>query len=209
MIDVRQAATRFETVQPGITTRHCFSSGAHYEPANTAFGTLIAVDDHVLAPGAGFVRHAHRGVEIVSWVLEGTLCHEDSAGRLEVIEPGTVLYQSAGSGIEHAERNASGTDALRFVQMMLLGRVATPSYRLAPLPLPVGGGVFTVLMPVEPVELDAAAYLHLFIARGPVGVAGQTLQTGDSARVRDVPITVEGEGEGEILAWRSGEPGFA
>lgn len=206
MIDIRRAATRFETFQPGITTRHCFSSGAHYEPANTAFGTLIAVDDYVFAPGAGFARHAHRGVEIVSWVLDGTLRHEAASGRVELIGPGTVLYQSAGSGIDHAAYNASDTDGLRCVQIELLGRVATPGYRLCVPPLPVGGGEFTVLAPVEAVELDAAAYLHLFISRGTVAAAGQTLETGDSARVRNVAITVEGDGE--ILVWRSGEPGF-
>lgn len=204
---MRRAATRYESEQPGISTRHCFSSGMHYEPDNTAFGTLIAVDSYVFAPGAGFARHAHRGVEILSWVLDGTLRHEDSSGRAELVRPGTVLYQSTGSGIEHAAYNDSDTDVLRVVQMAMLCRVATPGYRLCQPPLPVGGGVFTVLVPTVEVELDAAAYLHLFITRGSVDAAGQTMRAGDSARVRNVPVPVSGDGE--ILLWRSGEPGFA
>lgn len=182
---MRRAVDRFETVQPGITTRHCFSSGAHYDAANTAFGSLIAFDEHAVAPGAGFGRHAHRGVEIVSWVLSGTLRHEDSTGRVELVGHGTTLRQSAGSGIEHTERNASDTEPLRFVQLVLLGDV----------------GEFSVLTPAEPVELAAAAFLHLFVSRGAVSVAGQSLQAGDSARIRDATATVEGGGE--VLVWRS------
>ena len=200
MIEVRPAAARFETVQPGITTRHCFSAGAHYDPDNTGFGPLIAVDEHVVAPGAGFGWHRHHGVEIVSWVLAGTLRHEDSSARVTLIGPGTVQYQSAGWGIEHAERNASDSEPLRFVQMMLLGGVASPGYLLGTSPLAVGEGDFAVRNPVEPIELAAAAYLHLFIARGSVRAAGKTLRTGDSARIRDEPLIVEGDGE--ILVWR-------
>lgn len=200
MIELHRAADRFETVQPGITTRHCFSSGAHYDPANTHFGALVAVDEHLLAPGAGFTRHAHRGVEIVSWVLDGALGHEDSAGRVELVEPGTALHQSAGSGIEHAERNASDVETLRFVQFSWLSEIATPGYGLDVPPVQVGGGEFEVLHPVAPVELAAAAHLHLFVASGSVRAAGRTLHSGDSARIRDEPLIVEGDGE--ILVWR-------
>ena len=204
MIELHRAADRFETVQPGITTRHCFSSGAHYDPANTHFGALIAVDEHLLAPGAGFTRHAHRGVEIVSWVLDGALGHEDSAGRVELVEPGTALHQSAGSGIEHTERNASATDPLRFVQLVLLGGAGPPDYRLGTPPVPVGAGEFAVLHPVAPLQLAAVAQLHLFVASGTVEVAGRTLHPGDSARIRNEAVT--GAGDGEVLLWRSGEP---
>ena len=104
MIDIRPTAVRFETVQPGITTRHCFSSGAHYDPAHIAFGPLIALDEHALAPGAGFGRHAHRGVEILSWVLSGTLHHEDTAGRVELVRPGTLAFRGLAIGVAFFNR---------------------------------------------------------------------------------------------------------
>jgi quercetin 2,3-dioxygenase len=201
VIQIRRAAGRFETVQPGITTRHCFSAGAHYDPDNTAFGSLIALDEHRVAPGAGFGQHAHRGVDILSWVLAGTLRHEDPAGHIALLGPGAALHQSAGSGIEHVERNASDTEWLRFVQLVLLGDVATPGSLLDLPPLHVSAGEFTVLEPTRAIEIAAARFGHLFVARGSVRVAGQELVSGDSARIRDVAVIVEGEGQ--VLVWRS------
>jgi redox-sensitive bicupin YhaK (pirin superfamily) len=192
------------SAQPGITTRHCFSAGAHYDPANTAFGSLLALDEHVVAPGAGFAKHAHRGVDVVSWVLAGTLRHEDSTGGAELVRPGTVLHQSAGSGIEHVERNASGTEPLQFLQLVLLGDVAVPRCQIGVAPLAVAGGRVDVLRPAAPIQLAATEYLHLFVARGTVVLAEQALEPGDSARLRDAVVIVEGAGE--ILVWRSGDP---
>lgn len=200
MIEVRRADARSETRQPGIVTGHCFSSGAHYDPANTHFGAMIALDEHAVAPGAGFARHAHRGVDIVSWVLAGTLRHEDGAGRVELVPPGTMLLQSTGPGIEHAEGNASRSEPLRFIQVSLLGDAAAPSQLLGPPPMGVGSGEITVVTPVEPVELAAADHLHLFLMRGTVDASGQTLRTGDSVRASGEPLTVVGDGE--LLVWR-------
>lgn len=206
MIDVRRAADRFETVHAGITTRHCFSSGAHYDGENTAFGPLIGLDEHLVRPGAGFGWHAHRGVEVISWVLDGTLRHDDTAGRVDLGGTGTALCQAAGAGISHAERNASDTDPLHFIQLTLLGGLDAPNRRLSAPPLAVGAGEFVVLARTEPVELTATAYLHLFVARGTARVAGQRLEAGDSARVRDVAVVVDGAGD--VLVWRS-PGGFA
>ncbi len=202
MIDVRRSADRFETVQPGIVTRHCFSSGAHYDPANVAFGALLAVDEHVLAPSAGFSRHAHRGIDIVSWVLAGTLRHEGPSPHPLLVTPGPVLHQAAGSGIEHSEANASAAEPLRFVQLWLLGDVGTPGCGVTEPPLSVASGSVAVIAPSAPTELAAAEYVHLFVARGSVAAAGQRLHAGDSVRIRDERLVVEGAGE--ALVWRSG-----
>jgi len=202
MIEVRAAAARFQSVAAGIATWHCFSAGAHYDAGNTGFGPLIALDEHVVAPGAGFGRHAHRRVEILSWVLAGTLRHQDSAGRGDLVGPGVALHQAAGSGIEHTERNASDTDPLHFVQFVLLDAAGPSGHLRAVPPLPVGGGEFAVLHPVAPVRLAAVAYLHLFLASGTVQAAGHTLRRGDSARIRDEAVSVAGDGE--VLLWRSG-----
>ena len=117
--------------QDGVESWHCFASGPHYDQANLAFGALIGFDEHLVQPGSGFAWHGHRGVEIVSWVIAGTLHHEDSDGRVRIVEPGQALWQSTGSGIRHCEVNASASDSLRLVQMTLLGGGAAPTVRLA------------------------------------------------------------------------------
>ncbi|MBE7190496.1 pirin family protein [Jatrophihabitans endophyticus] len=116
---IRRAADRFVSRQPGIESWHAFSAGAHYDAANLSFGPVIGCDEHVVAPGAGFDWHAHRGVVIVSWVLSGTLRHEDDGGAELDLPAGELLVQSTGSGIRHRETNGSD-EPLRFVQTTLL-----------------------------------------------------------------------------------------
>jgi quercetin dioxygenase-like cupin family protein len=140
---------RFLTEQPGITSWHCFSAGPHYAPSRLSFGPVVGVDEHLVAPGAGFDWHGHRGVRIVSWILDGTLRHEDSRGGERLVGAGSLLVQAAGGGIRHREWNASDTEPLRFVQITLLAddgpdvRLATPPIALAGVRVDVrpGGGV--------------------------------------------------------------------
>ncbi len=116
--DVRRAADRFRTESDGIVSRHSFSFGAHYDPANVGHALLVAHNDDVVAPGSGYATHPHRDLEVVTWVLDGGLRHEDSRGNSGLVVPGLVQRLSAGSGVLHAERNdaATGT-SVRFVQM--------------------------------------------------------------------------------------------
>lgn len=104
-IDLRRSGTRFRTRTNGIDTRHSFSFGAHYDPANVGFGPLRVHNDDRLAAGAGYPDHPHRDAEIVTWVLDGSLVHEDSVGHRGLITPGLVQRLSAGAGVVHAERN--------------------------------------------------------------------------------------------------------
>ncbi len=78
---------------------------------------LLVSNDDIVQPAAGFDTHPHRDMEIVTWVLEGSLAHRDSAGNSGVIYPGLAQRMSAGSGITHSEKNASDTEPVRFVQM--------------------------------------------------------------------------------------------
>ncbi len=190
-------------MQPGITTRHCFSAGVHYDPVNTAFGALVALDEHLVAPGTGFARHPHRRVEILSWVLAGTLRHEDAAGRVELVRPGTVLHQTAGSGIEHVEGNASDAELLRFVQLILRSDATAAGQLLGTPPVEAAGGQFSVLAQANGAELVAASFMHAYVAQGSVRVAGHDLSAGDSVRIRDAAAIVEGDGG--VLVWRSGD----
>ena len=126
VMDVRRAAERYPGGDPaaGIESWHAFSFGPHYDPDNTHFGLLLVSNDDRVATGTGFDTHPHRDTEIVTWVLEGSLVHQDSAGHSGVVHPGLAQRMSAGSGILHSERNdAYRTDPtrpatpVRFVQM--------------------------------------------------------------------------------------------
>jgi hypothetical protein len=119
-LEVRRAADRFVTETAGIVSRHSFSFGAHYDPGNVGHALLVAHNDDVVAPGAGYDTHPHRDLEILTWVLDGGLRHEDSRGETGLVVPGLVQRLSAGDGVLHSERNDAATGAsVRFVQMWL------------------------------------------------------------------------------------------
>lgn len=131
---------RAVTATDWLTSRHCFSFGDNYDPSNTHFGALLAVNDEVVAPGAGFDLHSHQESEIVTWVVSGTLVHRDSAGHSGVLYPGLVQRMSAGTGVEHSEHNdawpdlaGSGSEPVRYVQMWLMPdrHGLAPSYEQA------------------------------------------------------------------------------
>ena len=201
MIRVLRAAERFETMQPGIVTRHCFSAGAHYDPDNTGFGPLIGFDEHVVAPGAGFARHAHRGVDIVSWVLDGALRHQGGSGTERIVQPGLAQLQATGDGIAHSELNASAVEPLRFLQMTLLAEVGPPRYTLGEPPVAAAAGTFRTHR-AGTVRVEAPL-VHVYVAAGGFGVGDHQLYAGDSARA-DEALTLDGTGELVIWELRAG-----
>jgi redox-sensitive bicupin YhaK (pirin superfamily) len=126
-VDIRRAADRYRTRTPWLDSHHSFSFGPHYDPANTHHGLLLANNDDVVAPGTGFDTHPHRDMEIVTWVLRGSLVHQDSTGHTGVIHPGLAQRMSAGTGILHSEKNDSWrlggerhADPVHFVQMWVV-----------------------------------------------------------------------------------------
>jgi redox-sensitive bicupin YhaK (pirin superfamily) len=124
-LDIRRAGERFHTRTHWLDSWHSFSFSRHWDPANTHFGLLLVSNDDVVAPGTGFDTHPHRDMEIVTWVLEGSLVHQDSEGHNGVIYPGLAQRMSAGAGILHSEKNDSWTltgepehqTPVRFLQM--------------------------------------------------------------------------------------------
>ena len=112
--EIRRAADRAVTTTSWLKSRHSFSFGDHYDPDNTHHGLLLVNNDDIVAPDSGFDTHPHRDMEIVTWVLEGELTHQDSAGNRGVIYPGLAQRMSAGSGILHSEKNDSSTAASAF-----------------------------------------------------------------------------------------------
>ncbi|MCW2585506.1 MAG: Pirin-related protein [Frankiales bacterium] len=124
---MRRAEDRFATRIDWLDSRHSFSFGHHYAPDNTHHGLLMVNNDDVVTAGSGFETHPHRDMEIVTWVLDGSLVHQDSTGHSGVIYPGLAQRMSAGTGILHSEKNdswrlqgAPHADPVRFVQMWVV-----------------------------------------------------------------------------------------
>ncbi|GAA0654682.1 pirin-like bicupin family protein [Kitasatospora atroaurantiaca] len=124
-IDVRRAGERFHTQAGWLDSWHSFSFSRHWDPKNTHFGLLLVSNDDIIAPGTGFETHPHRDMEIITWVLDGALVHQDSEGHNGIIYPGLAQRMSAGTGILHSEKNDSWTltgepehgNPVRLVQM--------------------------------------------------------------------------------------------
>ena len=142
-IDVRRSADRLESRAEGVVSRHSFAFGPHYDSSNTRFGPLVTHNDDVLAPGAGFPDHAHRDLEIVTWVISGALEHADNLGGTAILRPGVVGRLSTGGGVvRHSERNASSGET-RYVQMWVLPDAEGPaSYDTADLSEALESGDF-------------------------------------------------------------------
>lgn len=229
-LEVRRAADRFTTVAEGRSTAHSFSFGAHYDPGNVGHALLVAHNDDRLEPGHGYPLHEHRDVEVVTWVLEGSLVHEDSQGHAGVVRPGLVQTMSAGRGVAHSERNDAPGDGVpvRFVQMWLRpqqpggaprydqGEVTLAPGRLVPL---VSGdarvdaparirntqaSLHGARLPAgRAVRLPDAPYLHVFVARGSVDLEGAgTLAEADAVRVSgEGGQLLTARADAEVLVW--------
>ncbi|KOS54122.1 pirin family protein [Rhodococcus rhodochrous] len=173
-LDVRRADDRFTTRIGWLDSKHSFSFNYHYDAANTHHGLLMVNNDDIVTPGYGFDTHPHQDMEIVTWVLRGSLVHQDSTGHSGVIYPGLAQRMSAGTGILHSEKNdswrfdgATGThahqhdDPVHFIQMWVLPDEAgiTPGY--------------------EQLEID-----HELLSGGLVPVASGMKQYADHSAVR-------------------------
>ena len=213
---------RSSSTAAGRVTRHSFSFGPHYDPANLGFGPLVCHNDDRLEPAAGYPEHPHSELEIVTWVLEGALVHTDSAGSSHVVEAGRAQVLSAGTGIRHSEVADGSSGRCRFVQAWLAPTAAgaQPSYALGEAP-PRGSGLQEVvgghglglgtrgarllvarLAPGEAVVLPGDPRQHVFAATGSVSLGGVSLAGGDAVRLTDEPghrvLATEAT---ELLVW--------
>ena len=214
MREIRRSAERFHTPGEGTNTWHSFSFGRHYDPENIGFGPIVAINEEQLAPGAGYDEHQHSDAEIVTWVLEGTLAHEDSTGHGGQVRPGISQRLSAGTGVTHAERNASPSEPLTFVQMMLRStNEAAPQYGLKQ--IPVGAGLhetvemhsparLQVARPTasESLEVDVASGALIHVTTGEIYCDGERLGKGDELRISAAgTVQISGTEPAEALVW--------
>ncbi|UXY17473.1 pirin family protein [Streptomyces cynarae] len=127
-VDVRPAEQRFKTRLQWLDSKHSFSFSRHYDPRNTHHGLLLVNNDDTVTPGTGFETHPHQDMEIVTWVMRGSLVHQDSTGHSGLIYPGLAQRMSAGTGILHSEKNDSWrlqggnahNEPVHFVQMWVV-----------------------------------------------------------------------------------------
>jgi redox-sensitive bicupin YhaK (pirin superfamily) len=216
-IDVRRAGERFSTRIDWLDSKHCFSFGGHYDPRNTHFGLLLVSNDDIVAPGAGFETHPHRDMEIVTWVLSGSLVHQDSEGHSGVIYPGLAQRMSAGTGILHSEKNDSwrlqaGTEhtaPVHFVQMWVAPDTARiePGYEQLDINAELGRGGLVPVASGLP-RHDGAIRIHqrdaaLYAARLAAGEA-VTLPAAPYVHVFVARGAVELEAAGVLNAGDSG-----
>lgn len=206
----------------GRLTRHSFSFGPHFDPANLGFGPLVCHNDDEVKPGAGYPDHPHSELEIVTWVLEGALVHTDSSGARHVVEAGRAQVLSAGTGIRHSEVADPRSGRCRFVQAWLAPSSpgATPSYVVGEGPLAASGlvevaggsglpvGTTGARLLVARLAPGASATLpddpaqHVFVATGGVSLGGLDLRGGDAVRISDEPgHVVTAREETELLVW--------
>jgi redox-sensitive bicupin YhaK (pirin superfamily) len=205
-LDIRRADDRGTTKTDWLDSKHSFSFGDYYDPANTHHGLLLVNNDDVVAPATGFDTHPHRDMEIVTWVLAGALAHRDSMGNSGVVYPGLAQRMSAGTGVLHSEQNESGAEPVHFVQMWVVPDESgiPPGYQQQEVELsgrlmPIASGrsddtAITIhnkhaalhgarLQAGDSVELPQAPYLHLFVPHGEVTLEGAgALHDGDAVR---------------------------
>jgi redox-sensitive bicupin YhaK (pirin superfamily) len=229
-VEIRRADERFRTANEWLDSRHSFSFGPHYDPANVGFGFLVAHNDETVAPGNGFDTHPHQDLEIVTWVLRGALAHRDSEGNSGEVHPGLAQRMSAGSGIRHSEWN-DGAGPVHYVQMWVRPDQfdLPPSYAQSELDLstgeliPVASGLakhasstaiqlhqagagmsVARLAAGNTISLPSAPYLHLFVATGTATLEGAgELGTADAVRLSgsDGERLTAGPAGAEALVW--------
>ena len=204
---------------------HSFSFGGFLDPTRMGFGRLRVINEDHIVPGAGFARHDHAGMDILTVVLSGRIRHEDSLGNVAEIVPGEMQLMRAGSGVSHSEWNASASEPAHVLQIWLIPDEpgGTPSYQQVPLPANETG--WSLLASGEPdeaplllgsdtrvslarpregarmsIERAPGRFMFIQIVKGIATVEGERLAAGDGIQLSEEALPdVEWASDGEVL----------
>lgn len=212
MIAIRPSSTRGHINHGWLIARHTFSFGRYHDPKHMAFRSLRVINEDTVAPGRGFGEHPHDNMEIITYVLSGTLAHRDSLGHEQLLRPGEVQRMSAGTGITHAEYNASATDPVHLLQIWITPaeRNTAPSYEQKPFTPPtapaslqlvasptgaagsvrIGQDARISIARIQPgshltIDLAPGRHAYIQVARGQTSINDRELLQGDGAAISD------------------------
>jgi redox-sensitive bicupin YhaK (pirin superfamily) len=228
MIEVRRSAERGLAEHGWLKSFHTFSFADYFDAQHMGFGPLRVINEDRVQPGQGFGTHAHRDMEIISYVLEGGLAHKDSMGNGSVIRPGDVQRMSAGTGVRHSEYNASDRDPVHFLQIWIepAERGIEPSYEEKHFDAASKRGKLRLIASRDAregsvrIHQDADLYAglvdgdevlthqpqpgrrqYIHVVRGEVQVNGQPLAAGDAVKISgaDNGVRLESGRDAEVL----------
>jgi redox-sensitive bicupin YhaK (pirin superfamily) len=212
MIVIRRSAERGHADLGWINSYYTFSFASYYDPAHMGFRALRVINEDRIAGGRGFGAHAHRDMEILTYVLDGALTHRDSMGQIQTFGANTIQAMSAGTGVIHSEFNASEQEAGHFLQIWIEPAIpdAEPSYQQISFEPGEKRGRFRLLAAPHgsshdgavTINQDARVYASMLgsgetltqklapgrhawvqVARGDVSMNGEALAEGDGAAV--------------------------
>jgi len=226
MISIRKAGDRGTADLGWLDSKHTFSFGQYYDPAQLGLESLRVLNDDRIAPGGGFATHPHENMEIISYVLDGALDHKDNMGNGSTILPGDVQRMSAGTGVTHSEFNHSKEEGAHFLQIWFLPNAdgLEPGYeqknfsaaekkgqlklvssrdgRNGSLSLNQDVDMYvTILDENDAVQhsLDENRKAWVQVARGSVCLNGHELHAGDGAAVADEQIELSKAISAEVI----------
>jgi len=227
MITIRHSEDRGHFDYGWLDTRHSFSFGDYFNPSQVGFQALRVINEDRVQPSKGFSMHSHENMEILTYVIEGTLEHKDTTGNTFRIEAGSIQRMTAGRGITHSEYNASADDPVHFLQIWIdpdetnlepgyeqrsfaaetaadkLVLAASADGRDNSLEIHQDVRVYAAqLEPGDKIELPVAPERHawLQVIQGILVVHGEVLKRGDGAAIRSDKIEIECKSQAQLIA---------
>jgi len=227
MIRIRKSKDRGHADHGWLNAYHTFSFSTYQDPEHMRFRSLRVMNEDVVAAGRGFGTHPHNDMEIVTYVLEGSLEHKDSMGNGEVLRPGEFQRMSAGTGITHSEFNPSASEPVHLYQIWLLPDrkgiapgyeqkrfddggmtnqlrlVASPNAEFGSLRIHQDARIFLSKLEVDKQvthEVNAGRHAWLQVLRGDISLNEHDLNTSDGAAVSDEALlTIRATTDAEIM----------
>jgi quercetin 2,3-dioxygenase len=232
MITLRKAQDRGHAQHGWLDSWHTFSFGDYYDPKHMGFRSLRVINDDSVAPGKGFPTHSHRDMEIITYVLDGSLEHKDSMGNGSVMKPGDVQRMTAGTGVGHSEFNGSRNEPVHFLQIWVLpeARNLPPGYEQKHFSKEDRRGSLRLVASREGADgavqvhqdmklfaglfgagdsvsyaLPAGRHAWLHVARGKIRVNGHDLEAGDAVQASDeAALSLSDASDAEVLLFDLG-----